>query len=134
MNSFLFTIDIDSLYTNIDTDAGLKAVTDCFLRYPAKDRPEDQLLELLDINLRRNDFQFGGNYFLQVRGTAMGKRFAPSYANIYMAAWEESALRICPVKPLQYYRLMDDIWRPGETFAEFVALLNAHHASIKKSE
>ncbi|KAK3519623.1 hypothetical protein QTP86_017547, partial [Hemibagrus guttatus] len=46
----------------------------------------------------------------QVKGTAMGKRFAPSYANIFMAKWEEEALSAWPIKPLHYFRFLDDIW------------------------
>lgn len=30
-------------------------------------------------------------------GTAMGKKFAPAYANIYMADWELTALDKCPL-------------------------------------
>lgn len=38
--AFLFTIDINSLYTNNDTQLGLQAVKDTFIKYP------DQILEL----------------------------------------------------------------------------------------
>ncbi|KAF7641768.1 hypothetical protein LDENG_00272580 [Lucifuga dentata] len=40
----------------------------------------------------------------------MGKAFAPSYANIYMAHWEQSALATAPLKPHTYLRFLDDIW------------------------
>lgn len=134
-NSLLFTVDIDSLYTNIDIEAGLKAVKNCFKKYPDKTRPDEQLLQLLEINLKRNDFEFDGKYYLQVKGTAMGKRFAPSYANIYMAEWEETALAACPIKPFKYFRFLDDIWGiwvdTKETFEDFMTLLNTHHTSIK---
>ncbi|XP_063800256.1 mucin-5AC-like [Pseudophryne corroboree] len=42
--------------------------------------------------LRNNYFVFNGNYYLQCVGTAMGTRFAPSYANLFMAYWEEKAI------------------------------------------
>lgn len=44
-----------------------------FDRYPDPSLPDDELLTLLDINLTRNDFLFDQKYFLQVKGTAMGK-------------------------------------------------------------
>lgn len=135
VDCFLFTIDIDSLYTNIDISAGLEAVREWFTRYPDKNRPEKQLLELLEINLTRNDFEFNSEYFLQVKGTAMGKRFAPSYANIFMAKWEEGALAAWPIKPLHYYRFLDDIWGvwlgSEQDFKEFINHINQFHESIK---
>ncbi len=33
-----------------------------------------------------------------------GKKFAPSYANIFMAAWEQKALASFRLKPLAYFR------------------------------
>lgn len=83
-HAFVFTVDIESFYTNIDTDLGLDAVGKLFCRFTDNLRPDDEILQLLNINLTRNDFEFNGQHFLQVHGTAMGKKFAPAYANIYM--------------------------------------------------
>ena len=134
-NFFLFTMDIDSLYTNIDSPSGLAAVADTFRKYPDPKRPDEELLKLLEINLTRNDFEFNSEYYLQIKGTAMGKRFAPSYANIFMAKWEEGVLEKCPIKPLNYMRYLDDIFGiwPGsrEQFEVFVDTLNQHDPSIK---
>ena len=134
-NSFLFTMDVKSLYTNIPIEAGIKCVKDLFDKIPNIKRPDKQLLELLDINLTRNDFMFDGKFYLQVKGTAMGKIFAPSYANIFMANWEERALSKCPLRPSHIFRYLDDIWGvwPGsETeFKQFVTLLNSCDPSIQ---
>lgn len=135
LNSIFFTIDIDSLYTNIDTKAGLKAVKNIFLKYPNNQRPDRAILQLLEMNLTRNDFEFNKEYFLQIKGTAMGKRFAPAYANIFMADWEEKALGKCNRKPLHYYRFLDDIfgiWTYSkEEFLQFINVLDTHDPSIR---
>ncbi|MEJ4599750.1 hypothetical protein SJ928_14360, partial [Enterococcus faecium] len=60
------------MYTNIPIQAGIKCVADIFKKYPDSARPDDELLKLLDINLTRNDFMFNGDYYLQIKGTAMG--------------------------------------------------------------
>lgn len=134
-HTFLFTIDVVSLYTNIDTELGLQAVAEAFQRYPDSERPDEALLKLLKLGLTRNDFLFNGKYYLQVHGTAMGKTFAPSYANIYMAAWETTVLPKCPQRPLVYLRYLDDIfglWSHGMVaFQNFLEILNNHHKSIK---
>ncbi|MGL4283370.1 MAG: hypothetical protein ACRCSI_07045, partial [Eubacterium aggregans] len=92
-------------------------------------------MELLEISLTRNDFVFGEEYYLQMKGTAMGKKFAPAYANIYMAQWEGTVFPRCTGLPFRYYRYLDDIWGVWEhgrrEFQEFLGVLNSHHASIR---
>ncbi len=61
-DSLLITIDIDSLYTNIETTEGMKAVKDCMLRFPYPKRPDKYILKLLEINLTKNDFEFDSNF------------------------------------------------------------------------
>lgn len=100
-NFKFFTIDIDSLYTNIDIQSGLQAVSQIFQDHPDPKRPDKEILELLNINLTRNYFEFNSKFYLQIKGTAMGKKFAPAYANIFMAKWEEEALAKCPIQAIQ---------------------------------
>uniref|UniRef100_A0A1A8RNC6 Reverse transcriptase domain-containing protein n=1 Tax=Nothobranchius rachovii TaxID=451742 RepID=A0A1A8RNC6_9TELE len=134
-SSFLFTMDVESLYTNIETDKGMAAIQKAFQDHPDPKRPDKEILELLHINLTCNDFNFNEHTFLQIKGTAMGKRFSPAYANIYMADWEQTAFDKCTKKPLMYLRFLDDIWgiwtHSKEDFADFVTTLNNHHSSIK---
>ena len=133
-HTYIFTIDIDSLYTNIDTPTGLQTVSKVFQTYPDATRPDQVLLKLLEISLTRNDFIFNDKYYLQIKGTAMGKKFAPAYANIYMSEWEREALQKCPLQPSMYYRFLDDIiglWPYTlEQFQAFIDILNTHHPSI----
>ena len=134
-NSYFFSFDVDNLYTNIPIQAGIDCIRRMFEKYPDPKRPDEELLLLLDINLNRNDFMFEDKYYLQVKGTAMGKKFAPAYANIYMANWEKEALSKCIQKPAAYFRYLDDIWGiwtgSMEEFNQFVEVLNSHDPSIK---
>lgn len=61
-DSFLFTMDIDSLYTNTDTSQGIQAIKNIFAKYPDSKRPDKELLELLHINL--TNFEFNNKYFI----------------------------------------------------------------------
>jgi hypothetical protein len=85
--------------------------------------------------LTGGDFEFDGKKYLQISGTAMGKIFAPSYANIYMAEWEINAIGRSPNKPCFWKRFLDDIfllWKHGiDKFNKFLDILNSHHPSIK---
>lgn len=71
----------------------------------------------------------------KLKGTAMGKKFAPAHANIFMAEWETSALASCKQKPTHYYRYLDDIWgvwpHSMEEFEQFLLTVNNHNPSIK---
>lgn len=136
-NALLITLDIESLYTNIQTTDGLKSVEKMFAKYPKSQyiRPEKEILELLKLNLDNNDFMFRNEWYLQISGTAMGKRFAPTYANIDMAIFEEEVLALSPKKPLAYFRFLDDIFciwpHSKDEFFQFFDLLNNHRESIK---
>ena len=55
-DALLFSMDVDSLYTNIDNNSGVEAVKQAFLRNPDFDRPDVDILELLKISLEHNDF------------------------------------------------------------------------------
>ncbi len=82
---YLFTTDIESLHTNINTDLGLEVVQTIFNRYPNDNRPDQEFIQLLSICLKNNDFCFNNDHYLQISRTTMGHRNAPSYDNIYMS-------------------------------------------------
>ena len=90
--TLLITLDVESMYTNIDNEQGLEAVRNIFQANPSPRRSDKHILELLELSLKNNDFEFNNETFLQISGTAMGKKFAPSYANLFMAQWENTAL------------------------------------------
>jgi len=83
-HAFLVTGDVTALYTNMDINRSIEAVREIFRQNPILGRPDEQLLQLLELSLKNNEFQFAGKLFLQILGTAMGKSFAPSLANIYL--------------------------------------------------
>ena len=132
---FIFSMDVESLYTNIDTTMGLEAVQTLMDENPDPSRQDQEIIKLLDISLSKNDFEFDNQHYLQIKGTAMGKRFAPAYANIYMATWENTILPKCSKSPIHYYHFLDDIWgiwtHGEEEFQVFTQTLNSHHPSIK---
>lgn len=132
---FFFSMDVASLYTNIPIAAGIECVKRIFLEHPDPKRPDEELLKLLDINLTRNDFMFNEEYYLQIKGTAMGKKFAPAHANIFMAHWEKEVFNKCEKKTLYYLRYRDDIWgiwpHSEAEFKIFMETLNAHDPYIQ---
>ena len=77
----------------------------------------DNLIELAELVLQSNYFDLNERYLKQIRGTAIGTKFAPPYAIIYMAALEEDFLETHIKKAWLWWRYIDDvfmIWQHGE--------------------
>lgn len=86
-----FSLDVASLYSSIDHIYGLRAI-DHYLLEKGRFNPLQAkfLLDCVEYSLTHNYFYFLGEHYLQTRGSAMGARFAPSYANLFMGYWENS--------------------------------------------
>ena len=57
--------------------------------YPDSDRPDKTFIDSSELSLKGNYFEFNGDMYKQVSGCAMGKRFSPNFASIYVAEWED---------------------------------------------
>ena len=84
----MVTLDTDSMHTNIGIASGINSVKRAFDNYPDSDRPNKSIIDLLGLNLKGNAFEFHGEMYQQVFGCAMGKRFSPNFASIYVSEWE----------------------------------------------
>ena len=74
-------------------------------------------------------------YFKQLNGTAIGTKFAPPYAILFMGYLEDKILNSLVEKPLVWWCYIDDIfmiWQHGEEkLKEFLKILNSCHPTIK---
>ena len=78
-NTILFSLHVVSLYTNIPTEMGLKLIKNFLSDHrPEGSKPSNEMLiKFLEFILTCNDFDFNGEFFLQVFGTAIGTKVAP---------------------------------------------------------
>ena len=120
-NTILVTLDVSSLYTNIDQEEGAKACFNKLEQRSRKDIPSSLLKNLILLVLRCNVFRFGSTFFSQKKGTCMGTPMAPNYANLFMDEFEASLIQAfykkSGKKPLIWWRYIDDIfciWTSGE--------------------
>ena len=60
--------------------------------------------------LKNNIFEFNGNVKQQVAGTAIGTKFAPPYACMYMDEVETEILKKQELNPLVWFRCIIDIF------------------------
>ncbi len=102
----LNTWDVNSLHTKMVNSEVIRAA-ELHLEEHRKVRTAPfnvSLINLLELVLTLNNFQFNGDNYLQIGGTAMGTKVAPSLANIFMADFEEKYVYTYPLQPLFWAR------------------------------
>ena len=72
------------------------------------------LVDMAEFVLKNNLFVFDSKVKQQISGTAIGTKFAPQYACIFMDKVDIDFLEAQAVKPLVWLRYIDDIWNENE--------------------
>ena len=83
-NTVLVTWDVIGLYTNIPQDEGVECVASALAEQQNQQIPAEFITRILELVLKNNIFEFNGELFKQLIGTAMGSSCAPDYANVFM--------------------------------------------------
>ncbi|XP_041417033.1 uncharacterized protein LOC121393210 [Xenopus laevis] len=137
-NFILATLDVQSLYTSIPHEEGIQTCRERLEQDNLEPRLIEFLVTLLQIVLTRNYFRYGSLFYEQIQGTAMGANMAPSYANIFMTAFEKQYVDIQHTffDYIHWWcRYIDDcfmIWTGSEKqLIDFVEYLNTCHTTIK---
>ena len=93
------------------------------------------LVELAELVLKNNIFNFNERTLKQKRGTAIGRKFAPPYSILFMTELEEKILETVDNKPYLWWRYTDDIFfiweHREEKLRNFIETLNEIHPTIK---
>lgn len=132
----LATADVEALYTNIPHGEGIEAVRKALARQGAWDPSQiNAICDLLRLDLEGNNFVFNGKTYHQEHGTAMGRAWAPAYANIFMAEWERKLAALNLVQPFLWYRFIDDVFAgypdSSEKWNEYIEKANSVDPNIK---
>ena len=132
-----FTLDITSLYTNIPHNEDTQAIKEFLaIHRDINVLPHNSyIIELLEVVLTNNYFDFNGKYYHQKSGTAMGTKLAPLYANLFMTKFKQ--IRVCTyhLQPTLWKRFINDIfmiWPHGmDSLLDFIQHLNTVYPTIK---
>ena len=97
----LCTLDITSLCTNIPHNEGIQFIKEFLaIHRDTNALPYNSyIIELLEVVLTNNYFDFNGKHYHQKSGTAMGTKLAPSYANMFMAKFEQNHVYTYHLQP-----------------------------------
>ena len=115
-NAILCSMDVVGLYHHIPHEEGLRGLKEVLEKY--KDRvnfgekhvPNHDLVDLARLILENNYFEFDGKVYKQKLGTAVGTKFAPSFANIFMSQLDVKMIGECDLGPWFWWRYLDDIF------------------------
>ncbi|XP_072048770.1 uncharacterized protein [Amphiura filiformis] len=133
-DAILCTMDVTALYTNIPTNEFIAACQH-YLSQQHSTTEVEVLSRFMELTLTQNNFELAGKHYIQVLGTAIGTRMAPSGACLFMGRLEENFLSVATKKPLIWLRYIDDvflIWTHGEEeLDKFIAHCNTRHPTIK---
>ena len=146
-DTILVSFDVVSLYTNIPHSLGIEAITNSIERNTQLIHPrfpKEFIIDGLKLVLNNNHFFFDDRYFLQIKGTAMGTKVAPTYATLVMGFLEEKLYRKIDTQydtafseyiRNNWKRYLDDcfmFWsKTKEELSNFHQLLNDIHPSIQ---
>lgn len=131
--AFLVTADVESLYPSIPLDFGMQAFRKVLQNiFKLSDHHVNLLCDYMLLTLKNNIVTFKNEFYLQIKGTAMGCPAAVVFAQIVMYALEQ--LPVSSLKPLLYKRYIDDIFAIVRSLEEAKALiskLNSVHSAFK---
>ncbi|XP_059827357.1 divergent protein kinase domain 1C isoform X2 [Hypanus sabinus] len=129
-------MDVQSLYTSIPHQEGLKALRSFLDNRPHQFPSTTTLLWLAELTLTLNNFSFGSSHFLQIKGVAMDTCMGPSYACLFVGYVEQSMLQIYTgTTPQLLLRYVDNyIGAASCTHAElvnFIDFASNFHPALK---
>ena len=104
-NAILTSLDV----TNIPNLEGIQATGAYLFKYrsPHQNPTNTSLCKLLELVLSTNNVLFDNKEYLQIGGTAIGTKLAPSFANLFMGHFEDKFVYSYPLKPFIWKRFID---------------------------
>ena len=130
----LATADVVSLYPSTPHKAGLEALRRRLNKRETSEIPTEDIVQMAEFVLKNNFFEFNGEVKRQKSGTAIGTKFAPPYACIFMDEVETEFLKSQELQPFLWLRYIDDIffiWTHGtQELDSFLNELNKFHPNL----
>ena len=135
-HDWFLVLDVVGLYTHISHDDGISAIAEVLSTRDINSHPSTYtILKMLELVLTHNNFTFNKQHYLQINGTAMGTRVAPTYANLFMSIFEKNYIYKHKHCPKSWYHFIDDIWSifrgTEEELLNFTKYLNSVDPNIK---
>ena len=92
-NAISVTADVVYFYSSVPHQAGLEALREALNKRKSHKGPTGKLVKMTEFVLRNNYFQFSDKEYQQISGIAIGTKFVPPYACIFMGQVESKFLQ-----------------------------------------
>ena len=133
--AILVTADVVGLYPEIPHNLGLQPLTKSLNETGICKVPIEKIISITEIVLKNSYFEFNEKVFQHISGTAIGTKFAPRYACIFMDEMEISFLKTQQLQQFIWLIYIADIfiiWTHGkEQLNLFLKDLNEFHPNSK---
>jgi len=130
----LFSLDVVSLFTNVPLNLALDGIGKRweYIQQSTKISKEDFMVSV-EFVLSSTYFTFGNRIYKQIFGTPMGSPLSPIVADIVMRDLEENILNSLNIRPILYYRYVDDIilTAPKDEIQLILDRFNSYHYRLK---
>ena len=137
-NAIIVTMDVKGLYTNMPHEDILQTAHEALNERQNQEIPSQFIVNLLNLVLKYNIFEYGEELLQQLIGFAMGSRPAPSCADLFMARKLDAKIQeIAPKygKLELFKRFLDDLLSifigTTKKLHELFEEINKIHPSIK---
>ena len=135
----LCTLDITSLYTNILHMEGIQSTKEMLaIHKPPDTLPHNSyIIELLELVLTNNHFEFNGEFLSLIVGNCNGDQTGTFSCQLmkFMTKFEDKYVYTYPLQPKLWKRFIDDIfviWPHGmDSLRKFTEHINTVHPAIK---
>ncbi|XP_044747193.1 uncharacterized protein LOC123308546 [Coccinella septempunctata] len=130
----LYSLDVVSLFTNIPRDLVLSLIKEKWLFISAyTDMPKNLFIDIIAYIYDSSYFQFEGEFYQQIDGSAMGNPASPSLANFIMTYLIEKVLQKLKFIVVFIKLYVDDTITaiPSDKADELLSEFNSYHPRIK---
>ena len=91
---------------NIPHKEGLEALEKTLQNEDVPHKKIETIIDFSKLVLTCNHFKFLGQHYLQMSGTAMGTKMAPSYANVFMGILESKCYPLILINHLSTFAIL----------------------------
>jgi len=133
-NCILVSLDVISLFTNVPIESVMDILEEKWSFIEKHSNiPKDEFFNAINLVLHSTFFTYNNKFYKQTYGTPMGSPLSPIIADLVLQKLETDVLSDLLVKPIFYFRFVDDIAlsTPHASLNDLLSKFNSYHPRLK---
>jgi len=133
-NYILVSLDVISLFTNVPIESVIDILEE---KWSFIEKhfiiPKEEFFNAINLILYSTFFTFNNKFYKQTYGAPMGSPLSPIIADLFLQKLEMDVLNNLPIKPIFYFRFVDDIAlsTPHASLNDLLLNFNSCHPCLK---